>query len=244
MGGADRKHVMSRFLITTALAGLLISTGAAMAQDRHERGDRNRGGQQTAQAATPKPGDPGMPKYQNFWGPGNERDNERGNRGRQAAPPATPPAASNGGSNNFRGGDNDRRDGNNYRGGNDNDRRGDFRNNDRRGSYDNRNNRQDWNRGGYRNNNNWSNYQRNFRSPQRYRGPSYVRPRGWYSQRWTFGQFLPSLFWTSNYWINDYYYYGLQAPPPGTVWVRDGFDAILIDRYDGQIIQVVYDVYY
>ena len=147
--------------------------------------------------------------------------------------PAAPPAASNGNNNNFRQGDNDRRQ--DFR---DNDR------NDRRGGYGNRNNGQNWNGGGYRNNNNWSSYQRNFRSPQRFRGPSYQRPRGWYSQRWTYGQILPSLFWTSNYWINNYNSYGLQAPPPGTVWVRDGFDAILIDRYNGQIIQVVYDVYY
>ena len=214
---------MSRFLITT-LAGLLIS-GAAMAQP----------------PASPSPGSPGTPKYQNFWGPANERnnnaqdnnrrgDNQGGNRGAQAAPPA----ASNGGNNNFRQGDNDRRQ--------------DFRNNggqnDRRGNYGNRNNGQNWGGGGYRNNNNWSSYQRNYRSQQRFRGPTYQRPRGWYGQRWTYGQVLPSLFWTSNYWINNYNSYGLQAPPPGTVWVRDGYDAILIDRYNGQIIQVAYDVYY
>lgn len=216
---------MSRLLITTALAGLLIC-GTAMAQDRGGRGG-NRDNHQTQQpTGSLAPGAPGMPNYQNFWGPGNERgNNQAGNR-------SAPPAASNGGGNNFRRGDNDRR-----QGSRDNDRK------DRR-DFGNRNDRRDWNRGGGYRNNNWSSYQRNFRSPRRYRGPSYVRPRGWYSQRWTFGQFLPSLFWSSNYWINDYYAYGLQAPPPGTVWVRDGFDAILIDRYNGQIIQVVYDVYY
>jgi Ni/Co efflux regulator RcnB len=55
---------------------------------------------------------------------------------------------------------------------------------------------------------------------------------------------LPSIFWANNYWINDYYDYGLGAPPPGTVWVRYGSDAILIDRYTGEILEVVYDQFY
>ena len=33
-------------------------------------------------------------------------------------------------------------------------------------------------------------------------------------------------------------------PPPGTIWVRDGSDALLIDQGDGEIIQVDYSVFY
>jgi Ni/Co efflux regulator RcnB len=101
---------------------------------------------------------------------------------------------------------------------------------------------------GYRGNArpNYSQYNRAFSAPQRYRfrGPTYQRPYGWYSRRWSYGDFLPSLFWSSNYWINDFGYYGLMPPPPGTVWVRDGSDALLIDRYTGEIIQVEYNIFY
>ncbi|MBS0273876.1 MAG: RcnB family protein [Proteobacteria bacterium] len=78
----------------------------------------------------------------------------------------------------------------------------------------------------------------------RWRGGEWRWPGGYHYRRWTFGMTLPSLFWGSNYWINDYYYYGLGAPPPGTVWVRYGNDAILIDRYSGEILEVVYDQFY
>ena len=35
-----------------------------------------------------------------------------------------------------------------------------------------------------------------------------------------------------------------MPPPPGTVWVRYGRDALLIDRYTGEVIQVEYSVFY
>ena len=78
----------------------------------------------------------------------------------------------------------------------------------------------------------------------RYHGGSWRWPGDYRYQRWTFGMTLPSIFWTNDYWIDDYYDYGLGAPPPGTVWVRYGNDAILIDRYTGEILEVVYDQFY
>jgi Ni/Co efflux regulator RcnB len=98
------------------------------------------------------------------------------------------------------------------------------------------------NRGGRQD---FSSYHRNFSAPQHYHAPSsYRRPRGWYARRWTFGEILPSLFWAQDYWLNDYNDFGLMSPPPGTVWVRDGEDALLIDRDSGEIIQVEYSVFY
>ena len=91
----------------------------------------------------------------------------------------------------------------------------------------------------------FSSYQRNFNAPNHFHAASgYRRPAGWYAQRWTYGQILPSLFWAQDYWLNDYNDFGLAPPPPGTVWVRDGNDAILIDRDSGEIIQVEYSVFY
>jgi Ni/Co efflux regulator RcnB len=87
-------------------------------------------------------------------------------------------------------------------------------------------------------------FHRSFNAPHRFRGPDYRRPNGWYDHRWSFGEFLPSLFWGSSYWLTDYYRYDLPPPPYGAVWVRDGYDALLIDRDSGEIITVEYDVFY
>ena len=79
---------------------------------------------------------------------------------------------------------------------------------------------------------------------QRFHFGSYVRPSGWYAHRWTFGEFLPAFFFARNYWILDWGNFYLDAPPPGTVWVRVGDDALLIDEYSGEVIEVVYGVFY
>jgi Ni/Co efflux regulator RcnB len=48
----------------------------------------------------------------------------------------------------------------------------------------------------------------------------------------------------ADYFLTSYALYGLAPPPPGYVWVRDGTDAVLVDRYTGQVIQVQEDVFY
>jgi Ni/Co efflux regulator RcnB len=95
--------------------------------------------------------------------------------------------------------------------------------------------------GGHRD---YSSFHRNFSAPQRFHAQAYSRPNGWYAHRWTFGEVLPALFWTHNYWLDDYSDFGLAPPPPGTVWVRDGYDALLIDQYSGEIVQVAYNAFY
>jgi Ni/Co efflux regulator RcnB len=85
---------------------------------------------------------------------------------------------------------------------------------------------------------------RTFNAPRRFHNGAYYRPHGWYSHRWRYGEFLPFFFFTNNYWINDWDYFGLDDPPPGCVWVRYGDDALLIDRDTGEVIQVVYGIFY
>ncbi len=87
-------------------------------------------------------------------------------------------------------------------------------------------------------------YHRGFNSSRRFRGPEYRRPAGWYDRRWSFGEFLPGLFWSSSYWLNDFDRYELPPPPYGTVWVQNGRDALLVDRDTGEIISVRYGVFY
>jgi len=91
---------------------------------------------------------------------------------------------------------------------------------------------------------NFNSYHRNFRSPQHYHVGGYHRPQGWYAHRWAFGEILPALFFGRDYWIDDYYDYGLVEPPYGATWVRYGDDALLIDESSGEVIQVAYGVFY
>ncbi|HJS44881.1 MAG TPA: RcnB family protein [Rhizomicrobium sp.] len=122
------------------------------------------------------------------------------------------------------------------------DRRPDF-NRDGRTDY-----RTDYRRGGYggprHDFSGFRDYHRNFRVSRRFDVPAYRRPAGWYSHRWTFGEFLPAAFWIRDYWILDFELYDLPLPPYGAVWVRVGSDALLIDEVSGEIITVAYDVFY
>jgi Ni/Co efflux regulator RcnB len=87
-------------------------------------------------------------------------------------------------------------------------------------------------------------YQWNRTSNQRYHYQSYQRPDGWYAQRWAYGQILPRLFWSQDYWLTGYYNFGLIDPPYGYVWVQNGNDALLVDVQSGQILSVEYNVFY
>jgi len=88
------------------------------------------------------------------------------------------------------------------------------------------------------------NFHQNFRAERRFRARAYIRPRGFYEHRWTWGETLPPLFWAQQYWIVDFEDYDLPPPPYGAIWVRVGDDALLVDRYNGVIIEVAYGVFY
>jgi len=83
-----------------------------------------------------------------------------------------------------------------------------------------------------------------FNSLRRFHHRGYERPSGWYPHRWRHGEFMPPFFWTQSYWLLDYWLFGLSPPPYGYVWVRDGADAVLIDRVTGEIVEVIYGVFY
>ena len=86
-------------------------------------------------------------------------------------------------------------------------------------------------------------WQRNFRAEQRHHWQPYQRPQGWYFQRWVFGMVLPTLFWTRQYWIENYREFRLPDPPYGYVWVRYGDDALLVNVRSGYILQTIYDIF-
>lgn len=258
---------MRHFLIS--VAALALTAGAALAQPDHERGGgrehrqdvgkASMGGQVQQRAQDELRGQNTPPPQRSAQGggptsftnqiqgqqPGPNGEPPRGNQGRgdrgnwqdrqQAVAPAQPMDQNRG---NWQGRDRDRgswqgnRDQGNWQG------RPDYR-----ATYDyRRDNRYD-NRGPRRDFRSYGNYHRDWRPTRRFRAPAYHRPPGWYSARWTFGQILPSLFWTRDYWL-DYRLYDLPPPPYGAVWVRVGNDALMIDDYSGEIITVAYNVFY
>jgi Ni/Co efflux regulator RcnB len=89
-----------------------------------------------------------------------------------------------------------------------------------------------------------SRWNRNFDAPHRYRARSYDAPRGYYYQRYSYGQRLPRIYYARNFWLMDFVMFGLFSPPEGYIWVRYGPDALLIDEETGEIVQVQYNVFY
>ena len=86
-------------------------------------------------------------------------------------------------------------------------------------------------------------YRRTYNAPHHYHWNNYNRPNGWYAHRWTYGERMPPAFWVRDYWVNDWWSFGLTIPPYGYEWVRYGDDAVLINVNTGEVLQVVYDLY-
>lgn len=91
---------------------------------------------------------------------------------------------------------------------------------------------------------NVSHLRRTYMAPKRYRAGQYRPPSGYHYRRWTSGQFLPGNYYARNYWLSSFATYGLIAPPSGYVWVRVGPDALMIDRYNGEVVRVAYNIFY
>jgi Ni/Co efflux regulator RcnB len=85
---------------------------------------------------------------------------------------------------------------------------------------------------------------KNVVAAHRFHAGPYRAPPGWRYRRWAFGERLPAIYFVHDFWISDFLAFGLFAPPDGLVWVRYGPDALLIDEYTGEIIQVDYSVFF
>lgn len=84
----------------------------------------------------------------------------------------------------------------------------------------------------------------NVQSSRHFRHGDYRAPQGYQARHWTYGGRLPHSYFVRDYWITDFLMFGLFDPPPGLIWVRVGNDALLVDEYSGDIVQVDYDVFY
>ena len=57
--------------------------------------------------------------------------------------------------------------------------------------------------------------------------------------RWGYGSFVPRDWLIPANFIADFAYYDLAAPGPSFEWVQDGPNALLVNLYTGQVVQVV-----
>lgn len=74
--------------------------------------------------------------------------------------------------------------------------------------------------------------------------PYYVPYRGYTYRRLGIGFFLDALFFDSRYWIDDPFYYRLPQAYGPYRWVRYYDDALLVNIYTGEVVDVIYDVFW
>jgi Ni/Co efflux regulator RcnB len=82
----------------------------------------------------------------------------------------------------------------------------------------------------------WRNYRNRHRS--HFHLGFYYDPFGWGYQTFSIGWRLWPNYYQQNYWI-DPGMYGLPYPPPGMQWVRYYNDALLVDTWSGQVVDVI-----
>jgi Ni/Co efflux regulator RcnB len=89
-----------------------------------------------------------------------------------------------------------------------------------------------------------SSFHRNVEAERRFRYGDYHAPAGYEYRRWSFGDRLPGIYYGRDYWITNYLNFGLPWAPDDCAWVRYGPDALLVDLDTGEILEVVYGVFY
>ena len=73
----------------------------------------------------------------------------------------------------------------------------------------------------------------------------YVFPRGYSLRSWQRGQWLPGAYYAERRWhLAEYWRFALYDPPYAAGWVRVGDDALLVDLRSGEVLDVVYRMFW
>lgn len=88
----------------------------------------------------------------------------------------------------------------------------------------------------------WNNYRHRHRSL--FNLGFYFDPFGWGYQRYNIGWRMWPSYYGSQYWLNDPWQYRLPYAPPGYRWVRYWDDAVLVDTWSGQVVDVIYNFFW
>jgi hypothetical protein len=73
---------------------------------------------------------------------------------------------------------------------------------------------------------------------------NYRDPFGWTYRRFDVGRRLWPEHYSARYWLDDPWQYRLPPAYPGTRWIRYHGDTILVDTWTGEVIDVVYGVFW
>ena len=72
----------------------------------------------------------------------------------------------------------------------------------------------------------------------------YIDPFGWNYRPYSVGWRMWPSYYGSNYWLNDPWMYRLPPAYPGTRWVRYYDDAVLVDTWSGEVVDVIYSFFW
>jgi Ni/Co efflux regulator RcnB len=108
-----------------------------------------------------------------------------------------------------------------------------------------------------RNSVNWTSWKNNWRNDRRYDWKDHRRrhrsifhlgiyfdPFGWNYRPYSIGWRLWPSYYSSRYWINDPWFYRLPYAPPGYRWVRYWDDALLVDTWTGEVVDVIHNFFW
>lgn len=102
-----------------------------------------------------------------------------------------------------------------------------------------------WDHRGWRGDNRYDWYRYRAANRHIYRPGRYYAPyRGYSYSRIGIGFRLGSLFYANRYWINDPWHYRLPPAYGPYRWVRYYDDALLVDIYSGQVVDVIHDFFW
>lgn len=92
-------------------------------------------------------------------------------------------------------------------------------------------------------NDGYATYRRTVTSTRHYNDGSFAAPAGYTYRKFAVGDHVSPLLLHGNVALTDFQTYQLVAPPAGTMWIRDGNDALLVDTNTGEVIQAQYDLF-
>ena len=72
----------------------------------------------------------------------------------------------------------------------------------------------------------------------------YYDPFGWSYRRWSIGSFLWPNYYRSSFWLDDPWYYRLPPAYGPYRWVRYWDDALLVNIYTGQVVDVIHNFFW
>lgn len=73
---------------------------------------------------------------------------------------------------------------------------------------------------------------------------AYYDPFGWGYQPYSIGWRMWPSYYGRNYWLNDPWMYRLPYAPAGYRWIRYWDDAVLVDTWDGRVVDVIHNFFW